>query len=92
MTIYVKSVTSHGDCAIFEFRDKNDLARFANEKDIWVKSNMNIENILDELYYTHIIPSTGSVTHWRITRKDAIQAIRDGAKNETFLDVKRKEI
>ena len=93
MTIYVKSVTSHGDCAIFEFLDKKDLARYANEKaDIWVKSNMNIENVLDELYDTHIIPNTGSVTHTRITRKDAIQAIRDGAKNETFLDVKRKEI
>ena len=92
MTIYVKSVTSHGDCAIFEFRDKNDLARFANEKDIWFKSNMNIENILDELYYTHIIPSTGSVRHTRISRKDAIQAICDGATNDTWLEVTRREI
>jgi len=93
MTIYVKSVTSHGDCAIFEFLDKKDLARYASEKsDIWVKSNMNIEDILDELYDTHIIPSTGSVRHTRISRKDAIQAICDGATNDTWLEVTRREI
>lgn len=96
MTIYVKSVTSHGDCAIVEFRDKNDLKDYAIERtsrhDTWIKTTMNIDDVLHELYDIHIVTGLGSVTHTRITRKDAIQAIRDGAKNETFLDVKRKEI
>jgi hypothetical protein len=93
MTIYVKSVTSNQGRSVVQFSDRQDLARYADIKaDIWVMSCMTIEDILDELCDTHILPSTGSVTHSRISRKDAIQAIRDGAKNETFLDVKRKEI
>lgn len=93
MSIYVQSVTSHSDCAVTQFNDKEDLAIYALEHaDIWVKSNMNIEDILDALYDTHIVTVMGSVTHSRISRRDAIQAIRDGAKNETFLDVKRREI
>lgn len=93
MTIYVQSITSNRNYAVTQFNDKEDLATYALEHaDIWVKSNMNIEDILDELYDTHIVTVMGSVTHSRISRKDAIQAIRDGAKNETFLDVKRKVI
>jgi len=89
MTIYVQSSTSNREYAVTEFSDKNDLAIYASEKsDIWVKSNMNINDILDELYDTHIVTGMGSVSHSRISRKDAIQAIRDGAKNETFLNVK----
>ena len=96
MTIYVKSVTSHGKCAIVDFRDKNDLRAYARElasqRDIWIKSSMNIDDILHELFDVHIVTVLGSVFHCRISRKDAIQAIRDGAKNATFLDVKRRDI
>ena len=96
MTIYVKSVTSHGKCAIVDFRDKNDLRAYAREltsqRDTWITSNMNIDDILHELYDVHIATVLGSVRHTRISRKDAIQAIRDGAINDTWLDVKRKDI
>jgi len=96
MTIYVQSVTSNRDYAIVDFYDKNDLINYARERtsrhDIWIKNSMNIDDILNELYDIHIVTGFGSVTHSRITRKDAIQSIRDGAKNETFLDVKRRDI
>jgi hypothetical protein len=96
MTIYVKSVTSNQgreDCSVVQFSDRQDLARYADIKaDIWVMSCMTIDDILDELYDTHIMPSTGSVTHSRISHEDAIALIQDGAINDTFLEVKRKEI
>jgi len=93
MTIYVQSTTSNQGRSVVQFSDRQDLARYADNKaDIWVMSCMTIDDILNELYDTHIVPSTGSVTHSRISREDAIQAIQDGATNDTFLDVKRKEI
>jgi hypothetical protein len=93
MTIYVKSVTSNQGRSVVQFSDRQDLARYADIKaDIWVMSCMTIEDILDELCDTHILPSTGSVTHSRISHEDAIALIQDGAINDTFLEVKRKEI
>ena len=93
MTIYVKSETSNGDCSVVEFSDRQDLARYASEKaDIWVMSCMTIDDILHELYDTHIVTGLGSVTHTRISREDAIALIQDGAINDTWLDVKRKDI
>ena len=93
MTIYVRSITANRAVSVVDFNNKEDLSRYAAERaDIWVKSRMTIEDILDELYDTHISTGTGSVSHCRILRKDAIQAIRDGAKNDTWLNVKRKEI
>ena len=92
MTIYVRSITSNRAVSVVDFNNKEDLARYASERaDIWVKSRMTIEDILDALYDTHISTVTGSVWHCRILRKDAIQAIRNGAKNHTWLNVKRKE-
>lgn len=93
MTIYVKSVTSNGMCYITDFKNKEDLAVYAAAKaDIWVKSRMTIDDILDALYDTHIATSMGSVSHTRISRECAIAYIRDGAVNDTWLDVKRRDI
>jgi hypothetical protein len=84
--IYINSTISgkFGD-NICQFSDKRDLLSYACERGIYSNYWENIPTILDALYDTHITTNFGSVTHQRISRIDAIKAIKNGATNHTFL-------
>jgi hypothetical protein len=80
MTIYVQSIIAgKSTTSLCSFRDKKDLDSYATEKGVYVKARMSIQDILSELYDTHICTSSGSVTHRRISLKDAKLVIRSGA-------------
>lgn len=86
--IYIKSITTSGGISVTQFTNKEDLVRYTIRRiDIDIHYKDTIADILDELYDVHISAGIGSVTHSRISRVDAIKAIKDGAKNNTWLEV-----
>ena len=78
MTIYIRSsIAGNNQTAICDFADKKDLDQYATERGIWVKSTMSISDILEELYDKHICTNGGSVTHRRISLKDAKSQLKN---------------
>lgn len=91
--IYIKSITSSGGISVYQFTNKEDLVRYTIRRiDIDIHYKDTIADILDELYDVHISSGIGSVYHTRISRLDAIKAIKDGAVNDTWLNVKKRNI
>tara|TARA_R110001632_G_scaffold15836_1_gene51900 strand:+ start:5500 stop:5790 length:291 start_codon:yes stop_codon:yes gene_type:complete len=80
--IYVITYQAGRGRIVTTFNDRADLRQYANavliETDRWISSRDTIDDISDKLEDFGM--GRGSRSHCRISRADAIEAIRDGAE------------